>query len=277
VSGEMNPPRIVVLDVESTGKERLTDQIIELCLLRGIDSHDTRTWRIRPTVPIHPEAMKVHGITAEDLDACPSFAEIAPQFVPLLTEADVIVGYNVSFDIDMLQAELARAQMPPIDLASKQIIDVLRLWHHVEPRTLVAAHAKFCSEVHTDAHQATADVAATARVLVKMLEAFDLTGKAWSEIAAISDPFQGRSAWIGPSAHVQWDESGAVVLGFGKHKGCPVDQADPTFLRWIIGKDFPAHVKNVCSAALALRGRGTKFVDWVSKHYPRPSAQEVLL
>lgn len=264
-------PKIVVLDVETTGKERATDQIIELCLRFGLeDEAPSRTWRIRPDVPIHPEATAVHGITAEALATCPRFVELASEILPLVTEAHVIVGYNVAFDLDMLQAELARAEIPPLSLAGKQIIDVLRLWHFFEPRTLVAALAKFCGETLVDAHQATADVAATARVLSSMLSTFGLTDKPLPEIATIADPFSNRDAWLGPSPHIQWDASGAVVFGFGKYKGQPVRYADGGFLRWVLGKDFPPHVKKICRVALERR---RQFDVWITTYYPRPAAK----
>lgn len=264
--------RVVVLDVETTGKDRAVDQVIELCLQLGVGAGDeARTWRIRPSVPIHPEATKVHGITAEDLSSSPPFGDLAAEFLPLIAEADVIVGYNVSFDIDMLQAECSRAQIPPLELTKKQVVDVLRLWHHVEPRTLVAAHEKFCGEALVDAHQAAADVAATARVLAAMLSTFGLQDKSWPELAAIADPFSGRAAWLGPSPHVQWDASGAVVFGFGKHKGCQVDQVDPGFLRWVLAKDFPPHVKKICGVALERR---RQFKDWITQYYPRPESPQ---
>jgi DNA polymerase III subunit epsilon len=268
------PAKIIVLDVESTGKDRSTDQIIELCLQHGVTADAlSQTWRILPTVAIHPEATAVHGIKAEDLVGCHPFVTVALEFRPLLEAADVIVGYNIAFDLDMLQAEFSRAKTPPLDLAGKRIVDVLRLWHHVEPRTLVAAHEKFCGQAFDGAHQAGADVAATARVLGAMLETFGLADKSWPEIATISDPFASRQAWIGPSPHIQWDDSGTVVFGFGKHRGCQVDQVDAGFLRWVIGKDFPPHVKDVCRVVLERRHQ---FKDWIARYYPRPvpAAQE---
>jgi DNA polymerase III subunit epsilon len=268
VTGQDAAPRLVVLDVESTGKEWATDQIIELCLRLGLGCDaESRTWRIRPSVVIHPEASAVHGITAEAVAGCSLFPDVAPEFLPLLSEADVIVGYNVAFDLDMLQAELSRAAIPPLDLTGKQVVDVLRLWHHVEPRTLVAAHAKFCGEDLVDAHQAAADVAATARVLLAMLETFGLADRSWSEIAAVANPFAKRASWLGPSFHIQWDESGAVVFGFGKYKGHQVTHVDAGFLRWVLAKDFPVHVKKICSIALERR---SQFGDWIALYYPRP-------
>jgi DNA polymerase-3 subunit epsilon len=259
--------QVVVLDVETTGKDRATDQVIEICLQLGLDpGAESRTWLLRPEVPIHPEATAVHGITAEVLVDCPRFGEAAPEFLPLIVGADVIVGYNVSFDLDVIQAELTRAGIPPLSFAGKQVVDVLRLWHHVEPRTLVAAHAKFCGAALIDAHQATADVAATARVLSSMLAAFGLSDKPWPVIATIADPFVGRAAWIGPSRHVQWDESGAVVFGFGKHQGQQVVHVDAGFLRWVLAKDFPPHVKKICTVALE---RPQRFGEWIATYYPR--------
>lgn len=258
---------VVVLDVESTGKEKATDQIIEICLRLGLGADDqSHVWRIRPSIPIHAEATAVHGITDADLAECPTFAEVIPQFLPLIAAADVIVGYNVAFDLDMLAAELSRAKLPPLDLSGKQVVDVLRLWHHVEPRTLVAAHEKFCGQSLVDAHQAEADVAATARVLHAMLGTFGLTDKPWPEIAAIANPFSGRSAWIGPSMHVQWDEAGIAIFGFGKYKGHRVDKVDRGFLRWILERDFPPHVKDICRVALE---RKHQLAQWLAQYYPR--------
>lgn len=266
------PAKIIVLDVESTGKDRSTDQIIELCLQHGLGADAlSQTWRILPSVAIHPEATAVHGIKAEDLVGCHPFVTVALEFRPVLEAAEVLVGYNVAFDLDMLQAEFSRAKVPPLDLAGKRVVDVLRLWHHVEPRTLVAAHEKFCGAPLVDAHQAEADVAATSRVLVAMLDAFGLAGKPWPEIAAISDPFSGRAAWVGPSSHVQWDDSGAVIFGFGKHRGCRVDQVDAGFLRWVIGKDFPPHVKDICRVML---DRRHQFAAWIDQYYPRRAVQD---
>lgn len=264
---------IIVLDVETTGKDRATDQIVELCMAMTFgdltDAFTFRTWRIKPSAPIHPEATAVHGITAADVATCPTFAELAQSIRGHLDAAEVIVGYNVAFDIDMIQAELARAGLPPLDLSSKQIVDVLRLWHHVEPRTLVAAHEKFCGAPLENAHAAAADVGATARVLTAMIDRFDLSGKPWPELAAIADPFPGRDKWIGPSHHIQWHEDGHPVFAFGKNNGRRLDQVDPGFLRWMLGKDFPPHVKEICHEALTHRGGPASFTAWVAARYPR--------
>ena len=263
---------VVVFDVETTGTDRRRDQVIELCVQRGLDDDDAprRTWRFLPGVPIGAGAQAVHGISMEDLRGCPAFAAAAEEVRAIFAAADVIVGYNIAFDIDMLQAEYERAGLPLLDLADKKIIDALRLWQQCEPRSLQHAHQRFVGERFAAAHSASADVAATGRVLQGMLRHFGLDGRDWTDIAGVCEP-QGRgaSAWIGGTRHFQWD-AGAVVVGFGKHSGKPLHllarSEDAGYLRWMLDKDFPAHVHELCRRALELPA--DDFLAWSRGRFP---------
>jgi DNA polymerase-3 subunit epsilon len=266
-------PRIVIFDCETTGTDRLQDQVIELCVQRGLsDDAPSQTWRIKPTVPIHPGAQAVHGIAPAELEGCPSFAAVAAEIAAVFAETDVIVGYNIAFDIDMLQAEYTRIGVPLLDLAGKKIVDALRLWQQCEPRSLQHAHQRFVGNGFAAAHSASADVAATGRVLSGMLQAFGLAGHDWEAIACKCDPqYAERATWVGPSRHLRW-EGDVVVLGFGKHSGAALHQLaagpDRSFLRWVVERDFPVHVGEVCRAALDLGG--DEFLAWVRRKYPLP-------
>ena len=67
--------RMLVLDTETTGTDPRRDQIIELSIQSGLtNASPTKTWRIKPTVPIHPEAQALHGIGMNDLAECKPFA-----------------------------------------------------------------------------------------------------------------------------------------------------------------------------------------------------------
>ncbi len=153
-------PTVIIFDCETTGTDRARDQIIELCIQRGLtdEAHgcERRTWRIKPAVSIHPGAQAVHGIKQEDLDACPSFADVADQIAEAFAHAEVIVGYNIVFDIEMLQAEYARIGRPPLDFTSKKIVDAFRLWQQCEPRSLQHAHQRFVGNAFEAAHTASA-------------------------------------------------------------------------------------------------------------------------
>lgn len=267
--------RIIVFDCETTGIDFTKDQVIELCVQHGLDDKaHSRTWRIKPAVAIHPAAQAVHGITMDDLASCPSFGEYADEIAMVFASADVIVGYNLSFDIDMLQAEYMRIGRPLLDLSGKKIVDAFRLWQQCEPRSLQHAHRRFVGDEFAAAHSASADVAATGRVLVGMLRHFNLEGQEWGQIASVCDP--GRASWVGPSRHLRW-ENEVIVLGFGKHMGMAVHELaagpDRGFLSWVISKDFPPHVGEICKAAL--ERPGDEFVGWARQRFgqPAPTAQ----
>jgi len=102
-SAPRNDHEVLVFDVETTGTDKRRDQVIELCMQFGLEG-PSRTWRFRPSCPISPGAQAVHGISIEDLADCPTFAECAEEIAAIFTQHEVIVGYNLSFDIDMLQA-----------------------------------------------------------------------------------------------------------------------------------------------------------------------------
>lgn len=269
----MTAKRILVFDVETTGTDKRSDQIIELCVQFGLgEDADSRIWRIKPEVAIAPGAQAVHGISAADLADCPRFAELADEIRELFDGADVFVGYNLSFDLDMLQAEYRRLRQPPLDMGDKTIVDPFRLWQQCEPRTLMDAHRRFAGGDFAAAHSASADVAATGRVLEGMLRAFGLSSD-WDEVARVCEP--ERKNWIGPSRHVQWNAEGAAVLGFGKHAGVPLHQLasgpNAGYLRWICDKDFPPHVREVCEKALT--ADPDDFFRWLrATHDPGPGA-----
>jgi DNA polymerase-3 subunit epsilon len=264
------PPRIIVFDCETTGIDFVRDQVIELCVQHGLDDAATsQTWRIKPAVPIHPAAQAVHGITMAELEQCPPFAAFADEISAVFAAADVIVGYNLSFDIDMLQSEYTRLGKPLLDLTGKKIVDAFRLWQQCEPRSLQHAHRRFVGDEFAAAHSASADVAATGRVLVGMLDHFNLKDQDWGQIASVCDP--GRASWVGPSRHLRW-ENEVIVLGFGKHMGMALHELaagpDRSFLRWVIEKDFPPHVGEICRAALERSCE--ELIAWARTRFPPP-------
>ncbi len=251
---------VLIFDVETTGTDKRKDQVIELCVQRGLGPDAiSRVWRFKPSVAIHPGAQAVHGISIEDLADCPPFSACVEEIEQVFTEAREMIGYNLAFDIDMIQAEYERIGRPAPDWSGKTIVDPFRLWQQFEPRSLQHAHQRFVGDSFAAAHSASADVAATGRVLQGMLRNFGLDGRDWAAIAVAADPEgklkQDRSSWVGPSRHLQWNDDGQIVMTFGKHVGVPIQQVvrlDAGYVRWVIGKDFPPHVLEICERALDL-------------------------
>ena len=273
---------LLIFDVETTGTDKRRDQVIELCIQFGLEpGARSRTWRFRPTVPISPGAQAVHGISLEDLADCPPFADCAEEISAIFAEAQVIVGYNLTFDIDMLQAEYERLRVAAaergglpaarLDTRGKTVVDPYRLWQQCEPRSLQHAHQRFVGQSFEAAHSAEADVAATGRVLAGMLRSFGLDAHDWRGIAGVCDP--QRPSWVGPTRHLQWDGP-AIVITFGKHAGAQVHELARgefrDYLRWVCDRDFPMHVREVCQRALELPA--DEFLAWVKAEYGQVTA-----
>jgi DNA polymerase-3 subunit epsilon len=218
----------------------------------------------------------VHGISLEELRREPRFPERIDEVRALFAGASALVGYNVRFDLDMIQAELRRAAAAPLDLQGVLLLDPFRLWQRSEPRSLADAHRRFVGGDFADAHSAGADVAATARVLGGMVRAFSLEARTWEEIATIAEP--ERLRWIGPSGHLQWDARGEICLGFGKHAGRAL--ADfvrgvdgRSYVQWMLGRDFPPHVHEVLDALRGSKDHRAWREQIIARYGPPPGPE----
>ena len=239
--------KTLTFDTETTGIDTSEDRIIELCLM-GND-FDARTMRFKPNIPISPEAEAVHGISMKDLEDCPRFIDVAHEIYPYFEQAEVLIGYNLGFDIAMVGEAFSRCDIR-VDWKSKLIIDPLKLWYQQEPRNLESAHKRFVGRPLEGAHGAEADVQGANDVLFAMMEKWDMIGKNWTEMADLCEP--ERHTFVGITNHFLWDEQGKVIFGFGKHKGERAAR-NISYLKWMLSGTFPSSVKD--SIRLMLDGK----------------------
>ncbi|NNE70302.1 MAG: 3'-5' exonuclease [Rhodothermales bacterium] len=278
----MESIKIAAFDVETTGRNPSEDQIVEISVLasNGPDfwaaleagrAGESFCRRIRPSVPVSPGAQAVHGISEADLASEPPFAELADEIERLLGSADILLGYNVSFDIRFVEEEFRRIGRT-LNLGEKQVVDPLRIWHAMEPRKLENAYERFVGGELGGAHAADADNRAVLDVLKGMKSAFPQVQQASpNDLAAMTYP--DRDLWIGPSRHIRW-EGGQIVIGFGKYEGRPFFETakqDADYVRWIRDKDFPPHVKNLCKGAVSGIDEA-EFIQRVTRFSPPPEA-----
>ena len=65
--------------------------------------------KINEDIDLPESSIKIHGITREDMEIYGEpFREILPKFINVLNNCDCIVGHNISFDINMVRAEMMR-------------------------------------------------------------------------------------------------------------------------------------------------------------------------
>ncbi|MBM9433280.1 3'-5' exonuclease [Flaviflexus sp. JY899] len=101
-----------VIDVETTGLTPWTERILEIAVLTLTpDGETTGTWStlVNPGRPVG--ATFIHGITDDSVADAPTFSEALPSLVDRLA-GTIIVGHNVSFDLEFLNAEFKRSLYP---------------------------------------------------------------------------------------------------------------------------------------------------------------------
>lgn len=163
-----------VIDTETTGLNVRTDRIISFGHVRLVEGKVTEKieWFFNPgDVEIHPDALRVHGITAEFLADKPPIKGYLAQIIELMVEA-VVCGHNVKFDIDMLNAELARHRFPPLEKFIQGVFDTMlesrQRWPG-KPANLDALCERVgVSAKHRTKHGALTDALLCAEALVAM-------------------------------------------------------------------------------------------------------------
>ena len=102
---EESPERVVCLDTETTGLNPDRDGIISLSIvdLDGNPLFDSLIHTDRKTV--WPEAYRINRISPRDVRDAPSVPQIRDEVESVLSEAEIIVGYNhVGFDLPMMES-----------------------------------------------------------------------------------------------------------------------------------------------------------------------------
>ncbi len=252
---------LLFFDIESTGLNIPADSIVELSFVKVFPGGEERikTWRVKPwdyelrrQRPMNPDATKVNGITDDMLTGCPTFYEVADEVAEWLRDSD-LAGFNsAKFDLPMLAEEFERVKLAGKDLHVDLplMVDVQNIYHAMEPRNLRAAYRFYCGgEDFEDAHSAEADTLATYRVLQAQLDRYQEPDKYREQV--LKNDVKSLSAFVGKkyvdfSGHLILDDSGEIVINFGKHKGKTarkVFETDPSYYAWIQQGSFTLDTK----------------------------------
>lgn len=233
---------VAFIDLETTGINISTDRIVEIAIVKvGVDgTTQTKRKLVNPLVPIPAVASAIHGITDNMVKDAPSFKQIANELKQFIDQCD-LGGYNSNrFDIPMLVEEFLRAGIE-FSVDGRKMIDVQRVFHMMEQRTLAAAYKFYCDKHLEDAHSAEADASATWEILCAQIERYPHIGSTLESICK----FTGEEDIVDFSRRfVRVD--GIEVFNFGKHKGRPVTEVlmtEPQYYDWMMKGDFSMHTK----------------------------------
>ena len=233
---------LAFIDLETTGVNISLDRIVEIAIVK-INPDGTQQVKrklINPMMPIPKGASDVHGITDDMVKDAPVFKQVANEIKQFIDHCD-IGGYNSNrFDIPMLIEEFLRAG---IDFSTdgRKLVDVQKVFHMMQQRTLSAAYKFYCQKTLDGAHSAEVDATATWEVLEAQVERYPQIGNTVESIVK----FTGEDEIV-DFARRFVRENGVEVFNFGKHKGKPVTQVlkeEPQYYDWMMKGDFPMNTK----------------------------------
>ena len=233
---------ICFIDLETTGINVSIDRIVEIAIVKiGVDgTKQVKRRLVNPEMLIPKESSEVHGITDEMVKDAPTFKTLANEIKQFMEGSD-IGGYNSNrFDVPMLNEEFLRAGMN-VDIESRKLLDVQKVFHKMEQRTLSAAYQFYCHKTLEDAHTAEADATATWEVLEAQIERYPQIGNTVESIVK----FTGEDEIIDFARRLVY-ENGIIVFNFGKHKGKSVIKVlkeEPQYYDWMMKGDFALHTK----------------------------------
>ena len=164
--------------------------------------------------------------------------------------APILVGYNaVAYDVPLINTELARHGMVDAIDANNVLDPIIFVrWslRHLRRRSLASVCAHFGLKLDR-AHSAAADAKATGELLFAMIDSGSIPD---TPCAAFAEQDRVR-----PILEREWDEysywlykdreEDVLTMGAGAHCGTPLQDVDPGYLEFLLGKvaDLPEAVR----------------------------------
>lgn len=233
---------LAFIDLETTGINLGSDRIVEIAIVKLLPDGNRTVKRklINPQMPIPQSSIDMHGITDEMVKDAPTFKQAAHELKQFIDSCD-LAGYNSNrFDVPLLVEEFLRAGVE-FEMKGRKLLDVQKIFHQMEQRTLGAAYKFYCNKILEGAHGAEVDASATAEILSAQVQRYPALGNTVDSILKA----------IGEEAIVDFArrfimENGIEVFNFGKHKGRPVSdvlKSEPQYYDWMMKGDFPQHTK----------------------------------
>jgi DNA polymerase III subunit epsilon len=172
--------RLVFLDTETTGLEaKEGHRIIEVGAIEVVGRRITEQrfhHYVNPERDSDEGALAVHGLTRHFLEDKPKFTEIVDDLLAFVKDAEVII-HNAAFDIEFLDAELARLGRPLFAQHCMTVTDSLQLAREQHPgkrNSLDALCERYqVSNAHRTLHGALLDAGLLAEVYLAMTRGQD--------------------------------------------------------------------------------------------------------
>ncbi|MGM9570541.1 MAG: exonuclease domain-containing protein [Phascolarctobacterium sp.] len=201
------PDNYIVIDIETTGLSPVQDEITEIAAIKYRNNRKVEEFvtLVKPEGEISPFITKLTGISKETVAHAPSIDEVIEDFARFVGE-DILVGYNVAFDISFLSNKLENCCGLGL---FNDYVDVMRLSRDKLPflgNPKQTVLAKYFSIAIEGAHRATVDCEICNKCYQKLKQLYipgyelppDVQLLKATESAVAGQPFAGkRVAFLG--------------------------------------------------------------------------------
>lgn len=170
----LDPKKVIVIDTETTGlKPQLTDEILSLTIL-DLDGNVLFDELVRPERRKRwPKAQEINGITPAMVKDKELLLSYRGQLQEIWDSAELIVGYNVEFDMEFLyEAGIYLKRVPEFDVM-REFAPIWGRWddYHNDWRwPKLAQCAKHYGITDFDVHSSLGDAEATRQCFLALLE-----------------------------------------------------------------------------------------------------------
>lgn len=177
----MNDSMIIVFDTETTGLlapiaagQEHQPYLVELAAIKlddQLDITDHLLLRCKPPIDIPEDAIKIHGISNEDVSHCKLFVQELPRIAEFFLGSRYLVGHNLMFDKNVLYWELMRLgkvmQFPwaPGAICTAEVSQQYNGFR----LNLMDLHIQLFGESFVGAHSANVDCDVTMKCFVEMV------------------------------------------------------------------------------------------------------------
>src|SRR5215211_2001900 len=206
---------LAFIDIEATGTNVSTDRIVEIAIIKTFPDGNRTVKRkiINPQIPIPQVCVDMHGITNEMVKDAPVFKQVAQEVKQFLDGCDLACYNAYRLDIPLLMEEFIRAEVD-FEMKNRKIVDVQKIFHQMEQRTLSAAYKFYCNKNLDGAHSAEVDASATYEILEAQTEKYSSLGNTVDSILKAT----GEEVIVDFARRFIMD-NGVEVFNFGKFKG----------------------------------------------------------
>lgn len=196
--------RYAVIDIETTGfSPAHHHRILEIgVVLVDDDGNLVYEWETLVNPQRDIAASEIHGLTAADVYAAPTFEKIAGELKSLL-EGRVPVAHNLAFDAPFVASEYGRLGYK-VPLSPTTGLCTMRLasrYLHEGPRSLEACCGSIGCPIEC-AHAALDDARATAQLLAYYMRTDDAFADSWTEVIAAAETGVWPAVPAGQAARV---------------------------------------------------------------------------